>query len=43
MKPENRVFFETEKAAIQAGYRHCGHCMADAYRQWKAGPLHITD
>jgi methylphosphotriester-DNA--protein-cysteine methyltransferase len=43
MKPENRVFFETEAAAIQAGYRPCGHCMPDAYRQWKAkltGHLH---
>jgi len=37
MKPENSVFFETETAAIQAGYRPCGHCMPDAYRQWKAG------
>lgn len=36
MKPVNRVFFETETAAIQAGYRPCGHCMTDAYRQWKA-------
>ncbi|HEY1165825.1 MAG TPA: Ada metal-binding domain-containing protein [Chitinophaga sp.] len=40
MKPENRVFFETATAAIQAGYRPCGHCMPDAYRQWKAGRLH---
>jgi hypothetical protein len=36
MKPENRVFFETEMDAIQAGYRPCGHCMPDAYRRWKA-------
>lgn len=37
MKPENRVFFKNEEAAIAAGYRPCGACMPAAYRQWKAG------
>lgn len=36
MLPVNRVFFSSETAAIQAGYRPCGHCKTTAYRQWKA-------
>lgn len=36
MLPVNRVFFSSEIAAIQAGYRPCGHCKTSAYRQWKA-------
>jgi methylphosphotriester-DNA--protein-cysteine methyltransferase len=35
MKRENRVFFKDEKEAIQNNYRPCGHCMREAYRQWK--------
>ena len=35
MKAENRVFFETEQEAINAGYRPCGHCMAKKYALWK--------
>lgn len=35
MKVENRVFFETEAAAIRAGYRPCGHCMTEKYKAWK--------
>lgn len=31
MKPENRVFFRSEKEARENGYRPCGHCMRDAY------------
>ena len=27
MKIENRVFFISEKEAINQGYRPCGHCM----------------
>ncbi len=27
MRRENRVFFESEQEAIEAGYRPCGHCM----------------
>ena len=27
MKPENRVFFESEEEAVGLGYRPCGHCM----------------
>ena len=27
----NRVFFADEGAALDAGFRPCGHCMQDAY------------
>lgn len=35
MKMANRVFFTTEQEAVDAGYRPCGHCMKNAYTQWK--------
>lgn len=35
MKRENRVFFITEKEALQNNYRPCGHCMKDQYQKWK--------
>lgn len=35
MKRENRVFFISEKEAIEQGFRPCGHCMREAYRNWK--------
>ncbi|CCG02034.1 Ada metal-binding domain-containing protein [Blastococcus saxobsidens] len=31
-----RVFFADEQTAIAAGYRPCGHCMRDKYREWKS-------
>lgn len=34
MKHENRVFFASEKEAIAKGFRPCGHCMRDKYKQW---------
>lgn len=34
MKRENRVFFETSHEASAEGYRPCGHCMKEKYRQW---------
>lgn len=37
MKVANRVFFESEAEARQAGYRPCGHCMKAAYQKWKNG------
>lgn len=37
LKPENRVFFTSESEAVEAGYRPCGHCMKQAYQQWKTG------
>jgi len=35
MKTENRVFFKDEAAAMAAGYRPCGNCMPQQYKQWK--------
>jgi hypothetical protein len=35
MKVENRVFFASEAEAVVCGYRPCGHCMRQAYREWK--------
>ena len=35
MKRENRVFFQSEKEALEQGFRPCGHCMKDAYKKWK--------
>lgn len=35
MKRENRVFFLTEKEAIQNGFRPCGHCLREKYQKWK--------
>jgi methylphosphotriester-DNA--protein-cysteine methyltransferase len=32
MKKENRVFFNSEKEAVEKGYRACGHCMLEKYR-----------
>jgi methylphosphotriester-DNA--protein-cysteine methyltransferase len=30
------VFFADEETAIAAGYRPCGTCCEDRYREWKA-------
>jgi methylphosphotriester-DNA--protein-cysteine methyltransferase len=32
----HRVFFADEASAIAAGFRPCGICMREAYRQWRA-------
>jgi methylphosphotriester-DNA--protein-cysteine methyltransferase len=37
MKKENRVFFGSEKEAIEQGFRPCGHCMINEYKKWKHG------
>ena len=37
MKRVNRVFFSTEKEAIENGFRPCGHCMKTKYKHWKNG------
>lgn len=31
----NRVFFDNEETAIEAGYRPCAKCMKLKYREWK--------
>ncbi len=35
MKKENRIFFTNEKEALQNKFRPCGHCMKEAYKNWK--------
>jgi Metal binding domain of Ada len=35
MKSENRVFFKSQNETERLGYRPCGHCMREAYLQWK--------
>lgn len=35
MKKENRVFFGSEQEAIENGYRPCGHCLREQFKQWK--------
>ncbi|WP_419210890.1 Ada metal-binding domain-containing protein [Maribacter sp. X9] len=37
MKRENRVFFSTEKEAVESNFRPCGHCMKTEYKNWKNG------
>lgn len=33
---EHRVFFVDAQAARAAGFRPCGTCLRDEYREWKA-------
>jgi len=35
MKAANRIFFKDEEDALQNGYRPCGNCMKQAYKDWK--------
>lgn len=35
MLMKNRVFFKNETEAIGQGYRPCGHCLREAYIEWK--------
>ncbi|WP_223609204.1 Ada metal-binding domain-containing protein [Chryseobacterium sp. OSA05B] len=35
MKRENRIFFRSEKDALENKYRPCGHCMKEEYQLWK--------
>jgi methylphosphotriester-DNA--protein-cysteine methyltransferase len=37
MRREHRVFFSSDKEAIDEGYRPCGNCMKDDYKIWKRG------
>lgn len=39
MKRKNRVFFKDELEALALGYRPCGHCMKQAYMDWKNGSV----
>ncbi len=35
MKRENRIFFSSEKEAVNSGYRPCAHCMRNKYLSGK--------
>ena len=35
---KSRVFFADEKTALAAGYRPCGNCLREKYKQYKANP-----
>jgi methylphosphotriester-DNA--protein-cysteine methyltransferase len=39
MHINNRVFFESGKEAVDYGFRPCGHCMKDNYKNWKDEPV----
>lgn len=34
MLRKNRVFFTDKMEALKLGYRPCGHCMTNSYREW---------
>jgi methylphosphotriester-DNA--protein-cysteine methyltransferase len=34
MKKQNRVFFKNETEAIVLGFRPCGHCLKEKYKEW---------
>lgn len=35
---KNRVFFKDEATALAAGFRPCGRCLREKYKQYKADP-----
>lgn len=39
MKIENRVFFNSEKEALEHNFRPCGHCMKLDFKKWKDGVI----
>jgi len=39
MKKENGVFFSSEEEGLSNGFRPCGHCMIDKYRNLKKSVL----
>ncbi|RRB02777.1 metal-binding protein [Larkinella rosea] len=43
MLRKNRVFFKSETEAIHNGFRPCGHCLPEKYRQWKTNPERVAD
>lgn len=34
----NRVFFQDEATALAAGFRPCGRCLRDKYKEYQANP-----
>ena len=39
---KDRVFFQDEDTAIEAGYRPCAVCMKKEYEEWKGSPKILT-
>jgi methylphosphotriester-DNA--protein-cysteine methyltransferase len=39
---QHRVFFATEKEAIDCGYRPCGVCLQASYRRWRKAAMRST-
>ncbi|HRH60303.1 MAG TPA: Ada metal-binding domain-containing protein [Chitinophagaceae bacterium] len=39
IKKQNRVFFVSEKEALENGYRPCGACIRSEYKKWKDGTV----
>ena len=35
---KTRVFFSDERTALEAGYRPCGNCMREQYKEYMANP-----
>lgn len=35
---KSRVFFADEKTALAAGYRPCGNCLREKYREYMSNP-----
>jgi hypothetical protein len=33
---KQRVFFADEQTAVEAGFRPCGNCLPEKYKNWKA-------
>ena len=38
LRRQRLVFFADERTALAAGYRPCGNCMRQAYREYRADP-----
>lgn len=34
MKKDKRVFFKSERDALEEGFRPCGNCLKEDYRKW---------
>ena len=42
MKKQNRVFFKNETEAIDLGFRPCGHCLKEKYKEWTSKNQVVT-
>lgn len=42
MKTGTRIFFSSQQAACDAGFRPCGHCLRKEYLRWKLKSLRLS-